>query len=327
MTSILYRAKAKFEREYRDFIVRCGLDQNLRNRNKGQYKILLYHGIDHVSSLKYNHRFCSISDFTSQLQYFKKHFNLISVKDVFQKKGTKDKLNVAITFDDGYKNNVKYAVPILEKMQIPATIYVTSIRKMGATFLWADFIDIATTLQDKSLTIEGLNFKKNTLGKFVCGDIMLKNYIKEGDFKRKEIAMNAFCNVDFMDNESLFDYWKLIDETDLQVLSNSKYVSIGSHSHLHNNLGNIALEEAKQEMKISKEYIENCTQKEITSLAFPDGSYTREVIDSAERIGYKYMLATDYRYQEDKNDPRILNRYGFYAYESSNNQIHRMLRL
>ena len=40
--------------------------------------------------------------------------------------GTKknNKFNISITFDDGYKDNLSYVLPILNELNVPATIYV-----------------------------------------------------------------------------------------------------------------------------------------------------------------------------------------------------------
>ena len=55
--------------------------------------------------------------FNHQIEYLKKNFNVISINDVLQKNEIKQK--VVITFDDGYFDNLKNALPILEKYDCP----------------------------------------------------------------------------------------------------------------------------------------------------------------------------------------------------------------
>ena len=43
---------------------------------------------------------------------------------------------ITITFDDGYKDNLDYALPILEKFKVPATVYVTTRFLEGDTWMW-----------------------------------------------------------------------------------------------------------------------------------------------------------------------------------------------
>ena len=47
-----------------------------------------------------------------------------------------NKFVVAVTFDDGYKDNLIHALPILERFRIPATIYITTRFAEGDTWMW-----------------------------------------------------------------------------------------------------------------------------------------------------------------------------------------------
>src|SRR3989344_2957961 len=89
--------------------------------------ILLYH---RVASVKDDPLSLSVSPetFSEHLKFLKENFNVVSLKeiaDMIRNKNLKNK-SVAITFDDGYVDNLQNALPILEQNQIPATIFVTS---------------------------------------------------------------------------------------------------------------------------------------------------------------------------------------------------------
>ena len=99
---------------------------------------MIYHGIDLHGKTDFNTRFISADYFEKQIAFFSKHFNVVSLDDIYGNRVAQDKLNVAITFDDGYQNNLKYAVPILEKHQVAATFFVTGIRDLGTDILWPD---------------------------------------------------------------------------------------------------------------------------------------------------------------------------------------------
>jgi len=70
------------------------------------------------------------NSFEMQVKFLSEHCNVLSVSQglekVFDKESPEDKLSVAITFDDGFKNNLDIAIPILEKHQLPATIFLTT---------------------------------------------------------------------------------------------------------------------------------------------------------------------------------------------------------
>ncbi len=91
-------------------------------------RILMYHGIDAVSSTEYNTRFISQSAFEKQTRFFAENANCISLDSFFEGNFDKDKMNLALTFDDGYQNNLTRALPILEKYNLPASFFITAIR-------------------------------------------------------------------------------------------------------------------------------------------------------------------------------------------------------
>ncbi len=106
------------------------------------------------------------------------------------------------------------------------------------------------------------------------------------------------------------EYWKLLEPNQLKELASSEFVDIGSHGQLHYNLGNISLNAAIDDMKKSKDLLSNLLNQDIDMLSYPDGSYTREVMDAAEKMGYTKQVAVDYRHPSDKEDKRIINRWG-----------------
>ena len=105
---------------------------NLIRYEKTKSKIvLMYHGISTIRKSQFNNRFINVKQFEKQIKFFTKEFNIISLDDYFLNQNLEaKKLNVAITFDDGYKNNFKYAFPILKKYNVPAHFFVTGLNNL-----------------------------------------------------------------------------------------------------------------------------------------------------------------------------------------------------
>jgi peptidoglycan/xylan/chitin deacetylase (PgdA/CDA1 family) len=224
-------------------------------------------------------------------------------------------------------NNLKYAVPILEKYNAPATFYITGIRDIGMDILWPDFVDMATVKVKGSVEIQGSVFKKNRKGELASERQTLKQIYKSQPWAYKLEMMEQLKALEsFRSDSELNDYWKQLTTEQIKELSNSSIATIGSHGYYHNNLGNANHQDACKELEQSKEFLENVIQKEISSLAYPDGSYTRELIDAAEKIGYQQQLAVDYPFDEDKLDKRILDRFGVNPFISWNNQLNCLVK-
>ncbi len=64
--------------------------------------------------------------FEAHLLFLKKRTNVISFDDFLSGKLSTEKINVIITFDDGYKSWVSHAIPLLEMLELPATFFVSS---------------------------------------------------------------------------------------------------------------------------------------------------------------------------------------------------------
>jgi peptidoglycan/xylan/chitin deacetylase (PgdA/CDA1 family) len=60
--------------------------------------------------------------------FFKSHFRVVALRDLVHKLESGVGLNreLAITFDDGYRDNFENAAPVLERLSLPATFFVVS---------------------------------------------------------------------------------------------------------------------------------------------------------------------------------------------------------
>ena len=68
----------------------------------------------------------SLERFKLNLYFLKKCTNAVSLDDFLSGRLSLEKVNVVITFDDGYKSWVSCAVPILKELRLPATFFVSS---------------------------------------------------------------------------------------------------------------------------------------------------------------------------------------------------------
>ena len=121
----------------------------LLNNNRGII-ILMYHSI-HLSLSKVDYRYSiSSEDFKEHVRILKNNANIISTKDILSNKIiSKDKLNVAITFDDGYKNNYSIASKKLAECDIPFTIFLTTYfmkRRFNSFLDWNQIIKMKESM-------------------------------------------------------------------------------------------------------------------------------------------------------------------------------------
>ena len=68
----------------------------------------------------------SVKYFEANLNFLKRNTNVISLDDFMSGRLSLEKINVVITFDDGFKSWITYAVPVLRKLALPATFFISA---------------------------------------------------------------------------------------------------------------------------------------------------------------------------------------------------------
>ena len=110
----------------------------------------------------------STSLFKSIISYLTRRYHVVNLEDYLlsgETLKTRKKI-VAISFDDGYKDNIQYAVPIMKEYKCPASFYVSTncIDKNIPTWTYVlDFLFQNTKKRDISLEREFVpaQFRKN----------------------------------------------------------------------------------------------------------------------------------------------------------------------
>lgn len=89
--------------------------------------ILMYHSLS-PEARKENRLSVSVKTFERQMRFLKERkYNVLPLEELAALIRDNKKIpahTVAITFDDGYKNNYTYALPILKKYNLAATIFI-----------------------------------------------------------------------------------------------------------------------------------------------------------------------------------------------------------
>ena len=89
-------------------------------------RVLMYHMVrEHIDGAKFNKLRVKPAEFDQQVAWMKAQgFHFVTMQELQDNWGQHPEKTVAITFDDGYLDNLENAYPILEKYQAKATIYV-----------------------------------------------------------------------------------------------------------------------------------------------------------------------------------------------------------
>lgn len=112
-------------------VIACGISEifalcRKSSESRNGFRILLYHAVGTPIKEDFRNLF-SISPelfetHMAELSQYKET-SIIGLTDTLN---TKQKHGVAVTFDDGYRDNLTIAAPILERYQVPFTVFIST---------------------------------------------------------------------------------------------------------------------------------------------------------------------------------------------------------
>ncbi len=242
---------------------------------KGTGAILCYHRVlpgERVRSDVSPNRGLAVSveRFEEQMRHLSENYNVVSMDRMVEhvENGGKEFL-VAVTFDDGYKDNFQYAYPILKKYGIPATIYVITRFLEGDTSMWwKELWERLAEVGEFEVEVCGERRSWRTQGhsaKVQCFREMRKILLGS----EKEIYLDLLRQISgdspkqYPEDCMTAEEARLLDKDDL--------ITIGAHTHSHFCLASLSENEVAEEMMKSREILEKALDHPVMHLAYPYG--------------------------------------------------------
>src|SRR5215831_12456770 len=211
----------------RDALAVLGFNKSFLRNARGA-RILLYHGLCNTDHTRFNGIFLTREIFEAHLQFYQEYFNVVTLDQFYSREFSNSKFNVCLTFDDGFANNFKYVLPLLEKYEMPATFFITAIRDAGYDILWSDFLGIITRYGPEELLYANKAYSKNKqLRKYaeVSSGITLAERLKDSGFEAKKEMMATLRGL-FPNNPADEDYWKQMTVKEIRKMASSPFVTI-----------------------------------------------------------------------------------------------------
>ena len=200
---------------------------------------------------------------------------------------------------------------MLKKHNIPATFYLISKGLIDENYyVWPDIIDLVQREVKENIILDESTFKYPG---FYCEELKLNliDFLKSCGSKREKYIKELSVKYPFYKEmaKKQPQLIELIRKSEFSNYANEPLIEYGSHTHTHFNLEYLTIEECEFELFESKRIIRELTGKEPISLAFPDGSYSKETIEVALKAGYKNLTAVNYKFSEANKAENILSRF------------------
>jgi peptidoglycan/xylan/chitin deacetylase (PgdA/CDA1 family) len=210
--------------------------------------------------------------FERHLQFLTAHFELLTFRELLVKWDCGDwdtgARYCAITFDDGWIDNHRYAFPLLRKYGAPATIFLPTSLIGSDSSLWFD--RLADVLSRR---------RRGTPDEW---DAAIENAKRLSDEDREvlidEVAAQA--------GDAAIGGRRFMNWSEVQEMSDHG-IAFGSHTKSHANLTRLTGAALDAELRESLDVLRARPINHVPVLAYPNGNCTREVARAAQAAGYR----------------------------------------
>jgi glycosyltransferase involved in cell wall biosynthesis len=284
--------------------------------------VLRYHSVSEFGVAESLYRSSSIAvtpaTFERQMAHLSKHYQVVSLTtlvDCLHRREPFPLQAVAITFDDGYRDNFVHALPILRRFSLPATIYVTTDAIGNGWNFWPARVraTILTTAVQRldvgDLGVYDLSSPRQRDDAVAQVTIGLKRMtIEERQHWVDILAERAEVRAPVEGSRDWFMTW---DE--LRQLADFK-IDIGAHTRRHPILTRLSDEAARHEIEKSRAVLMAGADQAVDHFAYPNGggvtNHDDRIVEIARRAGFSSASTSINEVLRATSDPLRLPRLG-----------------
>lgn len=257
-------------------------------------------------------------------------FDIVSMNSLFNDKGEfvqPEKLQFAITFDDGYLDNYEVALPIMQKHQVDSTIYLSYGHVDGKYRFWYELMTNginATAKTQIDLSDWGLGtIALSSADEKELAIAQLNNWLKQFDNQQRQEYLSSILNKLELSAEQI----PVSAMMDWDMVSAMRHagVDFGSHTLSHPILSKEKLATMRDEVILSKQFIEDKLGHTINGFAYPNGTeddYDDDTVLAVKDAGYGYAVTTISGTNYADADPFQLKRINLFDGMCTNEQGH-----
>lgn len=286
--------------------------------------ILMYHSVGKPNMLGPALR-VSVENFSAQLDYLSRHFNVVSLENAAEllRRGAALPENaVALTFDDGFRDNYEIAFPMLKARRLPATVFVAAEPVLHRRSLWT--YKLLFWLGNSSAA--RLEFTRGELGEAGpaifnltsarrrrrAGRALLSWFCRLTPEQREPLLAATAEKLGFACDADPYNDLPMLTPAQLREMAQGG-VTIGSHTMSHPALSFLSRETALGELVESKKSLESMLARSVRLFAYPFGErehFNAETIDLAREAGYEAACTTIKGINRAGTNPLALLRVG-----------------
>lgn len=202
------------------------------------------------------------------------------------------------TLDDGYKNNLEYALPVFKKHNVPFTVFACSgFVERSHTMWWETAAELLMKVDELNYNIgkgERRMEARSAAQKYaafesISQDMKMLEHTAAVE-RLDQLALEHGINAQNITNDLI------LTSDELRDLSKEPLADIGAHTVSHANLALVNDQKLGFEMAFSKEHIETTTGVPAPHFAFPYGKAEnagKREFEKASNMGFDLSVTTE----------------------------------
>jgi peptidoglycan/xylan/chitin deacetylase (PgdA/CDA1 family) len=224
---------------------------------------------------------------------------------------------VAVTFDDGYFDNFSLARPILERVQVPATVFVcTGAIDSPHEFWWDELervfgftrlpVHLSVTVANREHAWPTSNGMERRAAFQSLHALMLP--VPHAERERVLAQLARWARMDRAQRSS----HRSLSREELARFGREGIMDIGAHTVTHPLLAALTPEEQRSEICDSRAWLESVTGRPVRTFAYPygnPGDYNVESVEAVRSAGFEAAFSTVQGAIESSDDPLQLRRW------------------
>jgi peptidoglycan/xylan/chitin deacetylase (PgdA/CDA1 family) len=282
------------------------------NAVRRQLTIIGYHNVEPTPASRFEQG-AGVRGLASQLEQLGRVANVVplgAALNTMSEGGRLPTRAVAITFDDGYRDAVDMALPILERFDLPATFFLAPGLISRECSAWWERLGWAIT----SASVRQIQWGPRTIRLDTPKERDLARRTLSKELKKLDRCGRESAMQDLVDRlepcgrsrcEDLFLGW---DESREIV---RRGFAVGSHSSVHAILARESPAVQYDDLVASKRILEDNLDTQVDLLAYPNGErgdFSVDTIDAATRAGYTHSVTTIHGRNSRATRPHELRR-------------------
>jgi peptidoglycan/xylan/chitin deacetylase (PgdA/CDA1 family) len=335
--------------------IRAPIARLARSRTAGAL-VLTYHRVIDVNGDPQLLR-VTPQHFAEQLSVLRQHYRVVPLRTLLRRLGAGEEIagTVALTFDDGYVDNLEVAQPLMERFETPATVFIASHYIGGNRGFWWDelealLLDAEPIPQTLRLNIRGRRYEWDFADDCLYEPAQHKQHqqwhveLASAPTRRHRVYQRLhklLYNLAPDERDAVLDklrQWaaretcarashRTLTAQELHTLAASPLIEIGAHTATHPALSMLSRSAQEVEIRGGKQRLEELIGRETTSFAYPYGSlssFDEASVAIVKASGFVSAVTTFADSVRPGADPYALPRVLVRDYDGD--QFHRFLR-